>query len=231
MERIVLPELLDALPARDESALRSRRDIRRLNGLMGHPRLAARALEKSLRGRASQRIVELGAGDGYFLLSTAERMRGLGLDVEATLVDRLDVLDPQMHERFNAVGWRIQAKTAEAIEWLRRTAPDSAGIVISNLFFHQFGDDELAEMLRLAAQSTHTVVALEPRRGWLPDFLGRFLWVAGCGSVTRYDGRVSIRAGFDGRELSALWPDAKNWELTEGPAGIFTHQFLARRKG
>jgi hypothetical protein len=231
MERIVLPELLDALPPRDELALRSRRDIRRLNGLMGHPRLAARALEKSLRNGVPQRIVELGAGDGHFLLGVAEQMRGLGLDVEATLVDRLDVLDPQTRGRFNALGWRIRAEIAEAMEWLGHAAPDSTTAMISNLFFHQFGRDELSEMLRLAARSAHTVIALEPRRGWLPDFLGRFLWVVGCGSVTRYDGRVSIRAGFTGRELSALWPDTKNWEFAEGPAGLFTHQFLARRKG
>jgi hypothetical protein len=231
MERIVEPELLDALPPRDESALRSRRDIRRLNGLMRHPRLMARALENSLRDRAPRRIVELGAGDGHFLLDVAERMLESRLDVEATLVDRLDVLDPQMRERFNALGWRIRPEIAEAMEWLRQAAPDSTGVIISNLFFHQFGADELAEMLRLAARSAHTVIALEPHRGWLPDFLGRFMWVAGCGPVTRYDGRVSIRAGFAGRELSALWPDAQNWELTEGPAGLFTHQFLARRKG
>jgi Methyltransferase domain len=231
MERIVLPELLDALPPRDESALRSRRDIRRLNGLMRHPRLMARALEKSLRDRPTRRIVELGAGDGHFILSVAERMRESRLDVEATLVDRLDVLDPQMRGRFAAVGWRIRAEIAEAMEWLRQAPPNSADVIISNLFFHQFGADELAEMLRLAARSAHTVIALEPRRGWLPDFLGRFLWVVGCGSVTRYDGRVSIRAGFAGLELSTLWPDTKYGDLSEGPVGLFTHRFLARRKG
>jgi hypothetical protein len=191
----------------------------------------ARMLEKSLRDRASPRIVELGAGDGHFLLNVAERTRGLQLNVQATLVDRLDVLDPQMRERFNALGWRTRAEIAEAIEWLRLAAPDSSEVIISTLFFHQFGTDELAEMLRLAAHSAHMVIALEPRRGRLPDFLGCFLWVVGCGSVTRYDGRVSIRAGFAGHELSALWPDAKDWELTEGPVGLFTHQFLARRKG
>jgi hypothetical protein len=231
MERIVQPELLDALPPGDELALHSRRDIRRLNGLMGHPRLAARALEKSLRDHAPRRIVELGAGDGHFLLGVAGRMRGLRQDVEATLVDRLDVLDPQTLERFNSLGWRVRAEIAGAVEWLRQAAPDSTDAMISNLFFHQFATDELAEMLRLAARSAHVVIALEPRRGWLPGFFGRFLWLAGCGSVTRYDGRVSIRAGFAGRELSALWPAAKNWELTEGPVGLFTHQFLARRKG
>jgi hypothetical protein len=231
MERIVLPELLDVLPPRDELALRSRRDLRRLNSLMGHVNIAARALEKNLRDRASLRVVELGAGDGHFLLNVAECMRGPRLDVDATLVDRLDVLDPQTRERFSALGWRVRAEIVEAIEWLRRAAPDSSDALISNLFFHQFGTDELSEMLRLAAQLAHTVIAIEPRRAWLPRFCGRFLWLAGCGSVTRYDGPVSIRAGFEGRELSALWPDKTNWELTEGPAGLFTHRFIARRKG
>jgi hypothetical protein len=231
MERLVQPELLDALPPGDELALRSRRDIRRLNALMGHPRLMARTLEKNLRDNASLRIVELGAGDGLFLLSVAERMRARRLKVDATLVDRLDVLDPRMRGRFDALGWRIRADIAEAIDWLRQASPDSSDVIMSNLFFHQFSADELAEMFRLAARSADTVIALEPRRAWLQGFLGRFLWVAGCGSVTRYDGRVSIRAGFAGRELSALWPDANNWELTERPAGLFTHLFLARRKG
>jgi hypothetical protein len=231
MERIVQPELLDILPPLDRLALRSRRDIRRLNSLMGHDRIAAGALEKNLRGSASRRIVELGAGDGHFLLGVAERLRGAKLDVNATLVDRLDVLDPETRERFQAVGWRVRPEIAEAIDWLRRASTDSSDALISNLFFHQFDNGELTEMLRLAARTANTVIALEPRRAWLARFCGRFLWLAGCGSVTRHDGQISIRAGFAGRELSALWPAAGKWELTEGPAGLFTHLFIARRKG
>jgi hypothetical protein len=230
MERVVEPELLDVLPPRDGSALRSRRDIRRLNALMGHTRMAARLIGETLRGCAGRRMVELGAGDGHFLLSVAERMREAGRRVEATLVDRLDVLDPGVRERFDGLGWRIRTEMMDATEWLRGAAPDSAGVVLTNLFLHQFQADALTEMLRLAARTARTVIALEPRRGWLPRFCGRFLWVAGCGPVTRHDGRASIRAGFTGRELSALWPDAANWELTEGPAGLFTHLFIARRK-
>ncbi len=230
MERVVEPELLDELPPRDGSALRSRRDIRRLNGLMRHPRIAARLIGETLRGSARRRIVELGAGDGHFMLSVAEQMRKAGPGVEATLVDRLDVLDPGLRERFDGLSWRIRTEMADATEWLRGRSPDSAEVVMANLFLHHFQADALREMLRLAARTAQMVIALEPHRSWLPRFCGRFLWMVGCGPVTRNDGQVSIRAGFAGRELSALWPDAANWELTEGPAGLFTHLFVARRK-
>jgi hypothetical protein len=230
MERIVLPELLDVLPPQDQSSLRSRRDLRRLNAWMRHPRVMARVLNKYLMDQDARQIVELGAGDGHFLLSVAQRLHGQWPGATATLVDRLDVLDPQTRNDFDRLGWRIRAEIAEAAEWLRLMPPGTTGAVISNLFLHQFQTEELAEMLRLAAQSARLVVALEPRRSWLPRLCGRLLWVIGCGPVTRHDGRISIRAGFAGTELSALWPDKKNWELVERSVGLFSHLFIARRK-
>jgi hypothetical protein len=160
----------------------------------------------------------------------AQRLQGRWPGATATLVDRLDVLDPQTREHFHRLGWRVQAEIAEASDWLLRSSPAARTTVISNLFFHQFETEPLAELLRLAAHSSRLVVALEPRRSWLPRLCGSLLWVIGCGPVTRHDGRISIRAGFAGGELSALWPDKKNWELAERPAGLFSHLFIARRK-
>jgi hypothetical protein len=48
--------------------------------------------------------------------------------------------------------------------------------------------------------------------------------------VTRHDAVISVRAGFAGRELSALWPDRDRWLVIEGPAGRFSHRFVAQRK-
>lgn len=230
MERVVLPELLDVLPPQDESALRSRRDLRRLNAWMKHSRIMAGVLEEKLQTQDALRIVELGAGDGHFLLSVAGRLRGKWPDAEATLVDQLDAFDPQMSEQFNRLGWRARAVIAGASEWLRQTPPNTTGAIVSNLFLHQFHTEPLAELLRLAANSSRLVIALEPRRAWLPRLCGRLLWVIGCGPVTCHDGHISIRAGFSGHELSALWPDKENWELSERPAGLFSHLFIARRK-
>jgi hypothetical protein len=47
--------------------------------------------------------------------------------------------------------------------------------------------------------------------------------------VTRHDAVLSVRAGFAGRELSALWPSADGWKLEERRAGLFSHLFVAHR--
>ena len=230
MERTVLPELLDVLPPQEKTALRSRRDLRRINACMRHPRLMARILEKNLPGPAPRRVVELGAGDGHFLLSVARRLNGPWRGAQATLVDRLDALDPRTRGHFDRLGWRVRTEVADAFDWLRQSPPDQARVVVSNLFFHQFDSEQLAGLLRLAADSSRLVVALEPRRSWLSRLGGRLLWVIGCSPVTCHDGRISIHAGFEGGEISALWPDKTNWELVERPAGLFSHLFIARRK-
>jgi hypothetical protein len=261
MNRAVMPELLDILPPQDPAALRSRRDLRRLNAWMAHPQIMARAVQTHWLANESPQIVELGAGDGHFLSRVASRLNGHWPHAHAILVDRLDLVDWQTREKFNRLGWSIQTQIAEATEWLngirRNDAPgrgqlvpessnsNSQGlrgraipapvdgerlIVVTNLFLHQFREEQLAEMLRLAARSARLVIALEPRRSWFPKLCGRLLWVIGCGPVTRHDARISIRAGFLGRELSALWPDQKSWTLIEKPAGLFSHLFVAGRK-
>lgn len=230
MNRVVLPELLDVLPPQDASALRSRRDLRRLNAIMDHPRIMARVLQDHLPGQDPQQLVELGAGDGHFLLSVARRLNGHYRGGLAILLIRLDTVDAEVRDELHRLGWRARVEIAEAARWLRQSPAGTPQTIISNLFFHQFQTEQLSELLRLAANSARLVVALEPRRSWLTRLGGRLLWVIGCGPVTRHDAHLSIRAGFAGSELSALWPDRKNWSLTERPAGLFSHLFVARRK-
>jgi hypothetical protein len=63
----------------------------------------------------------------------------------------------------------------------------------------------------------------------MPLFFSRLLRVIGCNDVTRHDATISVRAGFSGEELSALWPDKQNWQLTERRAGLFSHLFIAQK--
>src|SRR5436190_16442240 len=49
MQRHVEPELLDELPANDPRALRSRKDLERVNAWMGHSRIMARQLRWATR--------------------------------------------------------------------------------------------------------------------------------------------------------------------------------------
>jgi len=227
-ERVVEPELLDELPPQDRRARRSRLDLRRLNTWMNHPRSMARALSKNLGRAASPHIVEIGAGDGHFLLRVIRRLRHRP-GGKVTLVDRLDAFDPNIKECFKELGWRARTEIATVSEWLAQSPPDSADAIVSNLFLHQFKMDELTEMLRISARCARVFVALEPRRTWLPHLCRHLLWAIGCNSVTRHDAGISIRAGFSGREISTLWPEQGKWELTERSIGLFSHLFIAQR--
>jgi hypothetical protein len=230
IERVVEPELLDVLPPQDQRALRSRNDLIRLNHWMNHSRILARALSENFKETNAPRIAELGAGDGHFLLSVARLLKPQWPKANVTLIDRLDTVGPKVRESLNNLGWQARMEIAEIFEWLRQSPPGSQDIVITNLFLHQFQAEDLAEMLRLVSRSTNLVITLEPRRSWLPRLCGHLLWAIGCSPVTRHDANVSIRAGFLENELSAIWPDKKEWDLEERPVGLFTHLFIARRK-
>lgn len=227
MKRIVQPELLDTLPPGDSRAVRSRRDLRRVNGWMRSHAIMAETLQNVLAGRALKSITELGAGDGNFLLRVAQTVSPNFPKAKATLLDLQNIVSDETFAAFAAHGWPVQVVTADVFDWLQ-TAGDRE-VVIANLFLHHFDDTRLAELLRLISQRAKLFIALEPRRAPWPLFCSRMLWVIGCNDVTRHDAVVSVRAGFFGHELSALWSDRQNWRLTEQRAGAFSHLFIARK--
>ena len=222
MKRIVQPEILDSLPPDDPRALHSRRDLRRVNSCMGNDVILAKALKEFFPVTPKQ-IVELGAGDGNFLLQVTEKLNWQ--NVSATLLDRQKNVAAATLAAFSKHGWRAEAVVADVFDW----PESSAEIVVANLFLHHFENGRLAELLRIISQRAKLFIALEPRRAPLPLFFSRLLWAIGCNEVTRYDATVSVHAGFFGDEISALWPDNKNWRLTERRAGLFSHLFIAQK--
>jgi len=272
VKRIVEPELLDELPPGDPRAAGSRRDLRRLNAWMRNHAIMADALKENFPGAGPERgrlargflktndehadeppalrlqMLELGAGDGDFLLRVAQRLSSFEVpsrevrgnprlkpelrttgwnEVTVTLLDRQKVVTPQTLAAFASLGWRAEAVVADVFDWAQTPAP--AEIVIINEVLHHFDDARLAGLFRVIAGRTRLFIAIEPRRAPWPMFCSRLLWAVGCNSVTRHDAAVSVRAGFFGNELSALWPDREKWQLTERRAGMFSHLFIASR--
>jgi hypothetical protein len=225
MKRIIQPEWLDTLPPDDPRAMRSRRDLCRVNAWMRNHVILTRALMEHWPGPVPQQITELGAGDGKFLLSVAQIMQARWPSVNVSLLDRQKNVSPPTLTAFAALGWRAEAVVADVFDW---PAADN-DIVVANLFLHHFTDERLAELLRLISRRAKLFIAVEPRRGAGPLFCSRWLWAIGCNAVTRHDAAVSVRAGFAGRELSSLWPDSSAWQLTERSAGVFSHCFIARK--
>ncbi|HET7728645.1 MAG TPA: class I SAM-dependent methyltransferase [Usitatibacter sp.] len=225
MARRVEPEWLDVLPPADARAMRSRRDLRRVNALMSNAAIVRSGLGASA---ALRRVAEIGAGDGAFSLRVLRAMPRPEPGAELLLVDREPIRDGAVEAELASRGWRVRWERADAFDWLQSSGERDLDAVVANLFLHHFEDAPLARMLALLARRTRAFVACEPRRDAVALLGARLLGVVGCNDVTRHDAVVSVRAGFLGRELSALWPAAQPHRLEERPRGLFSHAFTAR---
>jgi hypothetical protein len=224
--RIVRPEILDELPPDDQRAIESRRDLRKINRLMGHAAFIARALRAAPLPRV---LVELGAGDGTTLLNVAKRLDRPASRVRAILVDRHPSLNDATKAAFDRRGWDVESCASDAFDWLSHPTAETADAMLANLFLHHFADPELAALLSAASRRTTHFIACEPRRSRTALAGVSLMPLIGCNDVTLHDGAISVRAGFAGLELSALWPGHGAWELIERRGGLFSHRFIARR--
>jgi 2-polyprenyl-3-methyl-5-hydroxy-6-metoxy-1,4-benzoquinol methylase len=236
LPRSVEPELLDHMAADDRAAVRARRDLKRLNavilqsGIMA-PILAAQWAHDPPRADDPPRtILDLGAGDGTFMLSVACRLAARWPDVTVTLLDRQNIVSQETRDAFTGLGWKVETVAADVFDHLEQIKSSGIDIITTNLFLHHFHEEQLARLLALAAQSARLVVACEPRRNKFALRASRLLWVIGCNEVSLHDAIVSVRAGFAGQELSDLWPGQGRFALQEYAARLFTHCFVARRR-
>jgi hypothetical protein len=215
MYRTIKPELLDSLPPEHPDAARNRRDLRVINALMGNHRWFARTLPRRLRPR--DRILELGAGTGE-----------LGV--------RLDPLLPR-HVLAGIDLWPRPADWPERWPWWQTDLLDfqhfaSHPVVMGNLIFHQFRDDELRALGAVLDRTARLIVASEPARRrlhvWQVHLVARLF---GLNHVSRHDARVSIEAGFVGEELPralGLSPRRWSWRCRSGLRG-FSRLVAVRR--
>lgn len=225
--RNLQPEWLDVLPAADPGAVGSRADLALLNRLMLQAEILHRILVRNCRQRQPLEILDLGAGDGTFMLRLARKLSCRWPKVSVTLLDRQNLVGRETLEAVAAEGWRATTVEADALAFLDAAATAKVDIITANLFLHHFAEPELLRIFQGAARLARLFVACEPRRNRFALGCSRALWVIGCNHVTRHDAPASVRAGFSGKELSAVWPE-EGWRLSEYAAGPFAHCFVAR---
>lgn len=184
-ERRCTPELLDVLAPDAPEARVSRRELRRLNTLMGTPPWFERTLRHASNHRA--RGLEIGAGDG----ALAHRLASL------VHIDGLD-LAPRPAAFPAGHAWH-QLDVRAFRNW------HDYSIVFGNLVWHHFSDGDLRRIGAAFAPHARCFLASEPHRSawarWLFRVSARLLRLS---LVTRHDGAVSIAAGFRGDELPRL---------------------------
>jgi len=230
LSRSVEPELLDQMSAGDLRAIRARRDLKRLNTVILQTGIMARILVEHWGPHQPRTILDLGAGDGTFMLSVARRLAARWPGVTVTLLDQQSMVSPETRNAFTALGWRAETVAADVFAYLEQIKSSGVDIITTNLFLHHFEPEALGRLLGLAGQSAQRLVACEPRRNKFALRASRLLWAVGCKEVTLHDAIVSVRAGFSGKELTALWPSQDRFDLHERAARLFTHCFVARRR-
>ncbi|MDB6032321.1 MAG: class SAM-dependent methyltransferase [Verrucomicrobiales bacterium] len=226
--RQVQPELLDDLPPTQREARASRRDLQRINWLMGHVGTFQKAWFETGANRWSSRIVDLGGGDGTLLLRFVRNLQPKPQSI--ILIDRQPVISPETLKEFEKLGCKTEVEAVDVFGWLEKSSPVSGTLLITNLFLHHFQQEDLRNLLRLISRQCQAFVACEPRRADFALVASHLLGLIGCNGVTRHDAVISVRAGFRGSELTALWPSGPDWTTCERRAGLFSHRFSATKK-
>ena len=210
--RCVTAEILDGLAQDSPDAQASRRDIRIINRLVGTESWFRKILHK--HRLPGELVLEVGAGDGSLgrtLIGEAGNLSGLDLSRRP-----LDWPLPS--------NW-FQADVLEFNDW------DQFPVVIGNLFFHHFDDAQLKE-IGSHFRCARLIVASEPLRNrralTLFSLLCPFIQAH---PVTRYDGRVSIAAGFRDDELPHLLGlDPRQWRWTIHETWLGISRLVAERR-
>jgi hypothetical protein len=226
LQRRVLPELLDVMPADDPVACRSRSDLQRVHRAMRSLTILRRAIGMLCMTRQPRRILELGAGDGSLMLRFA--LRSGWREVQVTFLDRQHLIGPGVREPLDRLGWDVRVLSVDALDWTHASCDQPYDLCVTTLFLHHFQTPALEQLLGAVAARCRTFVACEPRRNSVAWLGSHLLGLLGANEVTREDGVTSVVAGFTGRELSDLWPSGgARWRLREYFAWPFTHCFVA----
>jgi len=191
----------------------------RINAVMRQGAVMAKLLKDF---PAPKLLVDLGGGDGRFILGVAKRLAKRWQGVTVVVADRQPIVSAETRAGFAQLGWRCESLTGDIFVTLPSIKPD---IITANLFLHHLEGPALAQLFALAAERAQGFAACEPRRSAFALLGARLVGALGANDVTRHDAVASVAAGFRGAELSALWPKQDGWKLYEHGAFPFTHAF------
>jgi hypothetical protein len=105
-------------------------------------------------------------------------------------------------------------------------------VIVGNLVFHHFEDSELAYLGGQIRRSARMIVACEPARRQISQFMFRIFGpLFGASHVTLHDGGVSIAGGFSGDELpQALGLTDSEWIINRSVSLVGLYRMIATRR-
>lgn len=208
MERVIEPEIIDGMDPDHPMAIRSRRDLRMINFVMGNERWI-RAQVAGNRASAAKGIVELGAGGGELLGRLSKYGPATGFD-----------LVPKPSHLGDGVVWNQG-------DFWDRADEISGGVLVANLFLHHLQPEELGRLGKIADRF-EVLSFVEPHRTNDALWMGERLLPV-VGEATKHDMIISIRAGFVEDELPKLLKLSGDWKVSERSTWRGGHRVLASR--
>jgi|FLOH01.1.fsa_nt_gi hypothetical protein len=215
MLRSVQPEQLDSLDTSDPDAQASRRDLVRINRLMGNYRWFQRTLQTATTHTIH--CLEIGAGGGE--LATRLTARADFANYAA-----VDLAPPPAN-------WPASATWYQG-DILDYPGYDHAELLLANLILHHFSNTQLASLgAAINASGIRHILANEPCRRSIHKIQLRAGRLIGFNPVTLYDGSVSIDAGFLGLELpEKLGLDPATWTCKIRTTAMGAYRMEAQRR-
>lgn len=216
MPRLVQPEILDGLPPCNSDAIASRRDLVKINSLMGNYRWI-RARIKASESTTENRYLEIGAGDG----TLAKQLR------RHLPAGSYHALDQSSQPESWPAGFKWIAR-----DLLQFEDYGAYTHLIANLILHHFESDALKTLgTKIHHSGLQQLVVCEPCRRPIHKMQLRAGKCIGFNYVTLNDGCISVDAGFRGNELPELLglPSTEwAWQIDETWMGAY--RMLAKRK-
>jgi hypothetical protein len=215
MVREIGVEKLDGLSPSHPHAIANRKDLHRINRLLGTNRWFERVLPGIVR--PGIRILELGAGDGA--MSDFLRRR-----LNKTSSWQWHALDIQ----------QVPGRIDDGLQWhqadlLQFDEYESHEVVFGNFILHQFDRNALKRLGERLHKGTRALVFQELWRKHA-FYWSSFLLTLFMHKVTRHDARVSVRAGFQGEELADLLGlNPNTWKVSVEYSLLGTYRMVALR--
>src|SRR5471030_51135 len=134
--RSVEREWLDVLQPDDPRAIRSRNDLKRINAWMLQSAIMARFLTKTCGPDTPRTLLDLGSGDGTFMLRVARRLASRWQNVTVILLDRQNIVSAETRKQFRAFRWNAEPIAADVFDYLKQPITPAVDVVTANLFLH-----------------------------------------------------------------------------------------------
>lgn len=214
-ERLVIEEILDSLPPDDPRAVQSRRDLRRINVLMGNYRWISDQLRTDPFSTVTK-WTEIGAGSGD-LAGRIEGQSGGSFEVEG--------VDFAPRPR----GWpeRWDWHRGDLFAYLEEEREGATpGGLIANLFLHHFEDKDLRRLGAFVNGRCRSLLVSEPARYGVFRTLA-FALFPFVNEVTRHDMQVSIAAGFRPGEVAQALGLSEDWRIRETVTAFGAYRLAA----